>query len=389
MKFSKKLDNLPGANIRKLLFEISAKMPDIINLGIGEPDFDTPKNIKEAAKKALDEGFTHYTSNAGILELREAIAEKLKKDNRIEANPETEIIVTLGGMQAIHLALSSILDKGDKVLIPTPAWSAYMPATIIAGATPIEISTDEKNEFKVSIEDLEKSLSKKTKAIIINSPNNPTGSVLTRNELEEIADFAIEHDLIIISDEVYEKLIYEGEHFSIASLNGLKDRVITINGFSKTYAMTGWRIGYAVAKEEIINEMLKHQMYDVTCPPSFIQKAAIEALKGPQDFVESMKKEYNRRRELVYKRLNEIDGISVVKPKGAFYIFPNIKSFKMSSEKVSEYLLKEARVMSLPGNIFGKCGEGYLRLSYAIAYEKLKIALDRILEALTKLNRLN
>jgi len=389
MKFSKKLDNLPGANIRKLLFEISAKMPDIINLGIGEPDFDTPKNIKEAAKKALDEGFTHYTSNAGILELREAIAEKLKKDNGIEANPETEIIVTLGGMQAIHLALSSILDKGDKVLIPTPAWSAYMPATIIAGATPIEISTDEKNEFKVSIEDLEKSLSKKTKAIIINSPNNPTGSVLTRNELEEIADFAIEHDLIIISDEVYEKLIYEGEHFSIASLNGLKDRVITINGFSKTYAMTGWRIGYAVAKEEIINEMLKHQMYDVTCPPSFIQKAAIEALKGPQDFVESMKKEYNRRRELVYKRLNEIDGISVVKPKGAFYIFPNIKSFKMSSEKVSEYLLKEARVMSLPGNLFGKCGEGYLRLSYAIAYEKLKIALDRILEALTKLNRLN
>jgi aminotransferase len=371
--------------IRKLLFEIASKMPDVINLGIGEPDFDTPKNIKEAAKKALDEGFTHYTSNAGILELREAIANKLKKENRIEANPETEIIVTLGSMQALHLALSSILDKDDEVLIPTPAWSAYAPAISIVGGIPVEVSTKEENEFKVSVEDLKKCLSKKTKAIIINSPNNPTGSVLTKSEIEEIADFAVEYDLIVISDEIYEKLIYEGEHFSIASLDGLKDRVITINGFSKTYAMTGWRIGYAIANENIISKMLKHQMYDATCPPSFIQKAAIEALTGPQDSVKIMKEEYNKRREFVYKRLNEINGISAIKPKGAFYIFPSIKSFKISSEKISEYLLKEARVMVLPGNLFGKCGEGYIRISYAVAYEKLKIALDKISEALAQL----
>ncbi|MEM3754678.1 MAG: pyridoxal phosphate-dependent aminotransferase [Candidatus Bathyarchaeia archaeon] len=371
--------------IRKFLFEISSKMPDVINLGIGEPDFDTPKNIKEAAKKALDEGFTHYTPNAGILELREAIAKKLKEENRIEANPETEIIVTLGGMQALHFALSSILDKGDKVLVPTPAWSAYVPAISIVGGIPIEVSTSEKNEFKVSIEDLKKCLKKKTKAIIVNSPNNPTGSVLDKHEIEEIADFAIEHDLMIISDEIYEKFIYEGEHFSIASLEGLKDKVITINGFSKTYAMTGWRIGYAIANEDIISKMLKHQMYDATCPPAFIQKAAIEALTGPQDSVKIMKEEYNKRRELVYKRLNEINGIFAIKPKGAFYIFPSIKSFKISSEEISKYLLEKARVMILPGSMFGECGEGYIRISYAIAYEKLKIALDKISDALSQI----
>ncbi|MEM2896954.1 MAG: pyridoxal phosphate-dependent aminotransferase [Candidatus Bathyarchaeia archaeon] len=385
MGLSKKLSEPSGPDIRKLLFEISSKMPDVINLGIGEPDFDTPKNIKDAAKKALDEGFTHYTSNAGLFELREAIAKKLKEENRIEANPETEIMVTLGGMQALHLAFSSLLKRGERVLIPTPAWSAYAPAISIAGGIPVEVGTSEKNEFKASIEDLEKSLSKKTKAIIINSPNNPTGSVLTKDEIEEIADFAVEHDLTIISDEIYEKLIYEGEHISVASLDGLKDRVVTINGFSKTYAMTGWRIGYAVAKEETISKMLKHQMYDATCPTSFIQKAAIEALTGPQDSVKSMREEYARRRDFVYKRLIEMNGVSAIKPKGAFYIFPSMKAFKMSSEKISAHLLKEARVMILPGSIFGKCGEGYVRISYAIAYEKLKVALDKVSEALVKL----
>ncbi|RLI24963.1 MAG: pyridoxal phosphate-dependent aminotransferase [Candidatus Hecatellales archaeon] len=372
------------SGIRRL-FELASKMGDVINLGIGEPDFNTPENIKEAAKRALDEDFTHYTANVGIPELREAIAEKLRRENGIDVDPESEIMVTSGATQALTMAIFAILNEGEELLIPSPTFVSYSAAALFAGGVPVEVETKEEENFKVNVEELERHVSDRTKAIVISTPNNPTGSILTRRNLEEIAGFAVEHDLIVISDEVYEKIVYEEPHFSIASLEGMKERTITVNAFSKTYAMTGWRLGYVAAPQPIIREMVKLQMYTAVCASSFSQKAAVEALKGPQDSVEKMRREYARRRELVYRRLSEMPKLSVLKPKGAFYIFPNIKATGMTSEEFSGYLLREARVATVPGRAFGRDGEGYIRISYAASYEKLEEAMDRIHEALTRL----
>ncbi|MCD6196321.1 MAG: pyridoxal phosphate-dependent aminotransferase [Staphylothermus sp.] len=387
MSLSQKLDMIPKSMIRRL-FDLASGVKDIISLGIGEPDFDTPENIKEYAKEALDKGYTHYGPNIGLPILREAIAEKLKRDNNIYADPEKNIIITVGANIGFLMSLSSFLKPGEEVLIPSPAFVSYAPATILAGGVPVEVPTYEENEFKVNVDDLKKYVTEKTRAIFINTPNNPTGTVLTRKDLEEIADFAVEHDLIIIADEVYEYIVYDGfKHFSIASLNGLFDRVITINGFSKTFAMTGWRLGYIVAHEKFIDKMVKLQMYTVTCPVTFIQYAAAKALRDKRSWeaVEKMRREYNRRRLLVWKRLNEME-LRVFKPHGAFYIFPNIKKTGLTSQEFTEKLIRDAKVVVVPGNAFGKAGEGYIRISYATSYENLVEAMNRIEDFLKKHN---
>lgn len=379
MALSEKLDSIPPSLIRRF-FDLASSMKDIISLGIGEPDFDTPQHIKEYAKEGLDKGYTHYGPNIGLYMLREAIAEKLRRDNNIDADPEKEIIITVGANMPIFMGLATFLREGEEVLIPEPAFVSYAPAVILAGGKPVMVPTREEEEFKPRIEDLNKYVSEKTRAIIINTPNNPTGTVYTRKDLEEIADFAVEHDLMIISDEVYEYIVYDGvKHVSIASLNGLFERTITVNGFSKTFAMTGWRIGFAVAPSWVIEKMVKLHMYTVTCPVTFIQYAVAKALRDKRswDAVEYMRREYQRRRDLVWRRINEI-GLPVVKPKGAFYIFPSIKNIGFKSMEFSEKLLREAKVAVVPGIAFGKEYDQYIRISYAVKYEKLNEALNRI-----------
>ncbi|AIF69639.1 aminotransferase [Palaeococcus pacificus DY20341] len=379
MALSDMLELVNPSEIRKL-FDLAQGVEGLISLGIGEPDFDTPKHIKEYAKEALDKGLTHYGPNAGILELREAIAEKFKRDNGIDVDPKTQVMVTVGANQALLMGFATFLKDGDEVLIPSPMFVSYAPAVLLAGGKPIEVPTYEENEFRLSIEDLKKYVTPKTKALIINSPNNPTGAVLTKKDVEEIADFAVEHDLMILSDEVYEYFVYDGvKNYSIASLNGMFDRVITINGFSKTFAMTGWRLGFVAAREDIIEKMVRFQMYNSTCAVTFAQVAAAKALRDERSWkaLEDMKNEYERRRNLVWKRLNEM-GLHTVKPKGAFYIFPRIRDTGLKSKEFSELMIKEARVALVPGSAFGKAGEGFIRISYATAYEKLEEAMDRI-----------
>ncbi|WP_297073740.1 pyridoxal phosphate-dependent aminotransferase [Thermococcus sp.] len=379
MALSDRLELVNPSEIRKL-FDLAAGMEDVISLGIGEPDFDTPGHIKEYAKEALDKGYTHYGPNAGLPMLREAIARKLKEQNDIEADPKSEIMVLVGANQAFLMGLATFLKDGEEVLIPSPMFVSYAPAVILAGGKPVEVPTYEENEFRLSVDDLEKHFTKKTRALIINTPNNPTGAVLTRRDLEEIADFAVEHDLIVLSDEVYEHFVYDGvKNHSIASLNGMFERTITINGFSKTFAMTGWRLGFVAAPSWIIEKMTRFQMYNATCPVTFVQYAAAKALEDERSWkaVQEMRREYDRRRNLVWKRLNEM-GLPTVKPKGAFYIFPRIRETGLTDKEFSELMLREARVAVVPGSAFGKAGEGYIRISYATAYEKLEEAMDRM-----------
>jgi aminotransferase len=361
-------------------------MRDVIRLEIGEPDFDTPNHIKEAAKKALDEGFTHYAPFAGFEELRVAIAEKAKIENDIEADPRREIVVTPGACSALYCAVLSVVNPGEKVLIPDPGWPHYEPCVKMAGGIPEHYPLLEENDFRADPHDLIRRVDKNTKAIIINSPNNPTGSVLTKGDIEGLAQIARENDLIVISDEVYEKIVYDDvHHISIASLPGMYERTITINAFSKTYAMTGWRLGYAIAPAEIITQMAKLVLYTSTCANSIGQRAAIAALKGPQDCVVEMVKEYKRRRDFLVRRLNEIEGVSCKLPKGAFYVFPNIKKLGMPSLECAHYILEHAHVSTVPGSGFGEHGEGYLRISYATSLENLEEATNRMEVAIKNL----
>ncbi len=384
MKLSRALDQIDVSGIRKM-FELSARMPDSINLGLGMPDFLTPPHIIEAAKKALDEGYIFYTPNKGLPELREAISKKLKRENGMDVDPDREIIVTAGGTEAMGLAIRTIVDKGDEVLIPTPGFVAYIPHVVLSGGRPVEVECKMENEFKVSIEDLKRKTTEKTKLLVINSPCNPTGSVLDRKDLEEIADFAVENDIYILSDEVYEKFIYDGEHYSIGSFEGLKDRVITLNSFSKTYGMTGWRLAYVAASEEIINQMTKLQMYFSVCATSFVQKAGVAALEGGLDFLQKIVREYSERRDLAYKMLSEMDMVSVVKPRGALYIFPSVKETGLSSQNFCERILTDSHVVTVPGSSFGRYGEGYVRILFSVPREKLETGLSRIAESMKKL----
>lgn len=361
------------------MFNLAQKYKDAVNLSVGEPDFDTPKHVIEAAIKAMRKAYTHYTPNAGLKEFREAAAEKVKIKNGIDADPETEVMATVGAMGGLSLAILTIVDPGDEVLIPDPGFPSYKAQVILAGGRPVSYTLREENGFLIDVEEVKKLITEKTKAIILNTPSNPTGSVLSEKLLRAISEIAIEKDLIVISDEAYEAIVYDGlRHVSIASLPDMKERTISIFTLSKTYAMTGWRIGYAIASKNIISQMTKLQEHISAHPSSISQMAAVAALKGRDDCVKQMVAEYNKRRELLLKGLSEIPGFKCAKPQGAFYVFPSIRDFNMSSEEFAMQMLEKARVVVVPGTAFGEHGEGYIRISYATSKEMLADALSRI-----------
>jgi len=357
----------------------ASKLPNAISLAFGEPDQATPGHIIKAAIEALKRGFTHYTAEKGYVHLRQAISRKLKRENGVEADPDFEILVTCGSGQAVDFALRATLNPGDEVLTPNPSFFAYQYCLRFMGVRAVSYPVLEDNEFKPRPDDIEDRGTSRTRMVILNSPSNPTGAVLDKETLRGIADIAADRDLMVLSDEIYEKLIYDGErHYSIASFPGMANRTITINGFSKAYAMTGWRVGYAVAKREIVDAMSKIQSNTCVCASAASQIAALAALTGPQKCVESMLKEYRRRRDLLVNRLNEVEGFSCGTPKGAFYVFPNITALKVSSKEAFELLAEKARVVTMPGSFFGNLGEGYLRISYANSYVNIAKALNRI-----------
>jgi aminotransferase len=386
---ARRMKAIPFSGIRKIFqaaVELESQGQQVIHLEIGRPDFDTPAHIKEAAKQALDQGFVHYTSNYGLLELREAIAEKLLKDNGIRAEPESEIIVTLGVNQALAIIMLALLDPGDEILIPDPFYLNYLHCAQLAEARVTRVPLREENEFQVAPPDLEKAITPRTKLIIINSPHNPTGAVLDKEILEAIAEIAIERNLLVLSDEIYEKIIYDGaQHHSIARLPGMAERTITVNGFSKAYSMTGWRLGYVAAGKHLIHSLIRAHQYVGTSANSFAQKGAVAAYRSAQGCVEEMVSEFDRRRRFLVEALQQIEGVSCVQPRGAFYAFPSVKELGMSDEKLAYYLLREAQVALVPGSAFGEYGHGHLRLSYANSYENIQGAVERIERALSKL----
>lgn len=358
---------------------------DVIDLSEGEPYFDTPKKIKAAAKTALDEGYVHYIASAGLWELRRAISEKLRVDNQIDAD-ESEIIVTVGAKQALFTAMLSVLNSGDEVLIPDPYWVSYTAEVILSGGKPIPTSLLESRDFRLDEEEIKNKITKKTKMMIINSPHNPTGTVFPKEDLKMITDLANDYNFLVMTDEIYEKIIYgENRHYSIASFPDMKDRTITINGFSKTYSMTGWRLGYAVANKQIIDNMLKIQQHSVTHASSFVQRAGVVALRECKKEVKSMVKEYKKGRDYFIKEINKMGKFSCWMPKGAFYAFPKIVETKISSEEMTEYLLNEAHVLTVPGSAFGDLGRGYLRIVYSRPMEELEEAVQRMGSALERL----
>ena len=352
--------------------KLQAEGKEVLNFSLGEPDFKTPEHICEAAKRALDLGYTHYTSSAGIDELREEIAEKIREENKVDASMEN-VIVTPGAKQAIYELMMTVLDEGDEVILLDPAWVTFESAVKIAGGEPKWVKRLEEG---MEYESLKSAASKNTKMIIINSPNNPVGYVLSDNELKEIAEFAVDHDLLVLSDEIYEKIIYGQRHVSIAAFDDMQERTVIINGFSKTYAMTGWRIGYAVAPAEIVKGMLKVQQHSVTCAPSISQFAALTALRNPQDCVKEMVKEFKRRRDVIVKQLNEV-GLQCLNPEGAFYAFVNTSNHGNDIE-FTERLLKEAYIVVTPGSAFGLAGKDYVRFSFAASIEDILEGMERI-----------
>ena len=385
MKISKLVKQIPPSGIR-VFFELVLGMKDVISLGVGEPDFVTPWNIREKAIYSLEEGYTSYTSNKGMVELRREISKYLKNKHGLDYDPEDEILVTVGVSEGFDLAIRAITDKGDKILMQDPTYVSYGPVTTICGGKSVPIKTDPKDGFKITPSDMIKSCDKKTKAIVLNYPNNPTGTSYSRKELRSIAGIVAKKDLIMISDEIYCDLTYDFGHTPFAVLPGMKERTIYLNGFSKAFAMTGWRIGYACGPEEIISAMTKIHQYTMMCVPIASQMAAIEALKNSERSVQEMKREYRRRREFVIARLNEM-GLSCHKPEGAFYAFPSVKKFGLSSLEFSSQLLKEEKVAVVPGTAFGSSGEGYVRISYATGFDKLKEALARMERFLDKLDK--
>ena len=372
---SKKVVEIKPSGIRKF-FDIVSEMKDAISLGVGEPDFDTPWHIREEGIYSLERGRTFYTSNAGLKELKEEIVRYLKRRCELEYEAN-QVLVTVGGSEAIDIGLRAMLDQGDEVLIPQPCYVSYLPCVTLADGVPVTINLKAENEFRLTKQELLDSITEKTKVLIMPFPNNPTGSIMERKDLEEIAEVVIEKDLFVISDEIYSELTYGQDHVSIASLPGMKERTIVINGFSKSYAMTGWRLGYAVGPKAIIDQMIKIHQFAIMCAPTTSQYAAVEALKNGDDDVAKMREAYDQRRRYLVTRFNEM-GMPCFEPKGAFYVFPCIKDFGMTSDEFASTLLQEEKVAVVPGTAFGDCGEGFLRISYAYSIENLKIALDRI-----------
>ncbi|MEA2089561.1 MAG: pyridoxal phosphate-dependent aminotransferase [Thermoproteota archaeon] len=382
---AERLKEVKPSGIRRL-FTVAQRVPGIISLGIGEPDFNPPPHVIEAASQAMKEGKTHYAPNAGIPELREALAEKAKCDYGLSYDPESEVLVTAGATEAVFLALMAQVNPGDEVLVPNPGFLCYGPAVWLAGGVPVPIPLYEREGFKFNAKTVMSQVTDKSRAIIINSPHNPTGSVTSYDDLKRLAELAVERDLVVISDEVYEKITYDNvQHYCLASFPGMWGRTLVVNSFSKTYAMTGFRVGHVLGPKELIESMMLVHQHMVACVGTPAQYATLAALQGSQDCVKRMVNEFDRRRRFIYSKLNQIEGFRCALPKGAFYVFPNIKNFEMSSVKFSEYLVNEAKVATVPGSSFGKYGEGYLRLSYATNYEKIKEALDRIEKAVNKL----
>ena len=376
---------LKPSGIRKF-FDIVSEMKDAISLGVGEPDFDTPWHIRDEGIYALEKGKTFYTSNAGLKELREEICKYQKRHQNINYNPLSEVIVTVGGSEAIDIGLRAMINEGDEVIIPQPSYVSYEPCAILAGAKPVKIALKAENEFRLTPEELEAVITEKTKVLILPYPNNPTGAVMGREDLEKIADIIIKNDIYVMSDEIYGALTYNGEHVSIASLEGMKERTILIDGFSKAFAMTGWRLGYACGPEHIIKQMTKIHQFAIMCAPTTSQYAAVEALKNGEDDVKAMRQEYNQRRRYLMNAFKEMS-LECFEPFGAFYVFPCIKEFGMTSEEFATKFLEEERVAAVPGSAFGDSGEGFLRISYAYSLENLKIAMERLKKFVEKLRK--
>jgi aminotransferase len=373
---SPSVKNIPPSGIRKF-FDLVNEMKDAISLSIGEPDFVTPWNIREAGIYSLEKGRTHYSPNAGFMELREEISKYVERKYSIEYNPKDQIIVTVGGSEAIDIALRSLVGPGDEVIIPEPSFVAYKPCTIFAGATPVTIDLKMEDQFKLTPELLERAITDKTKVLFLTFPNNPTGAVMTREDLGKIVDVIKNRNIIVISDEIYSELTYEGQHVSIASFPEMKDRTLLINGFSKAFAMTGWRLGYACGHPDLIGAMYKVHQYGIMSSPTTAQYAAIEALRNGEDDVRFMVREYNRRRRVMIDGFRKA-GLDCFEPKGAFYVFPSIKSTGMSSDEFCERLLLEEKVAVIPGTAFGDCGEGYVRACYAYSIDNIFEAMKRI-----------
>jgi aminotransferase len=383
-EISERFFHLPSSNFAKIL-QIAVEDKNVISLGPGEPDFVTPEHIRDAGMIAIDKGYTHYSPPCGRTKTREEISKKLKRDNKIKVSPE-EIVVTCGSQEALYLASLSLLDPGEKMIVPDPGFLAYIPMLETMTGVPVSLPLREENGFEFDPDELEKIIDKRTRIILINSPGNPTGRILKRKTLEELADIAIQHDLVIFSDEAYEKLTYDNKkHISIASLNGMGERALTFQTFSKTYAMAGFRIGYVAGPIDIIKAITRLHIYTTVSAPTVSQIMAIEALTGDQTCVKEMRRQYNRRRKLITKRIKEIPKISCLKPEGAFYAFPNITGLGMSSVEVSNFFLKNAKVLVVPGTEFGKYGEGYVRMSYATEYEKIEQAMNRIEDVVRRL----
>jgi len=374
-RIAEKVRQIKGSGIREF-FDIAQRMEGAISLGVGEPDFVTPWSIREACIFSLEKGYTSYTSNWGLLELREALSDAIYKESGVYYEPEGEILITTGVSEAFDLAIRAIVNPGDEVVLHEPSYVSYTSCTIFAGGTPVCVDTRVEDEFRLRADRLEEKITDRTKAIILSYPNNPTGATLSRKDLEEIADVANEHDLLVISDEIYGRLTYEGTHTYFTSLNGMQERTILLNGFSKAYAMTGWRLGYAAGNKELIEAMMKIHQYVMLCAPITAQKAALEALRCDEE-VEKMVSEYNRRRKLIVKGLRDI-GLSCFEPKGAFYTFPSIQITGLTSDEFARRLLKEEKVVVIPGSVFGPCGEGFVRCAYAVSHHKIKEALERI-----------
>lgn len=370
------INALAPSGIRKF-FDIAAQMQDVISLGVGEPDFVTPWAVREAGIYSLEKGHTHYSANSGLIELRQEICNYLGRKYNLSYDPKTQVLVTVGGSEAIDLLIRAIISSGDEVLIPEPCFVCYKPCTLMAGGTPVTIQTEEKDNFRLTPEKLLEKITDKTKLLVLPFPNNPTGAVMTRKDLEAIAKIVEEHDLFVLSDEIYGELTYSGEHIPFASIKGMYERTVTVNGFSKAFAMTGWRLGYACGPAPIIKEMTKIHQYAIMCAPTTSQYAAIEAMRSCDDDVEYMRTEYDHRRRVMVNGFREM-GLSCFEPLGAFYVFPNISATGLSSDEFATKLLYEKKVAVVPGTAFGECGEGFIRCSYAYSIKNIEKALERI-----------
>lgn len=380
---SDKVINIKPSGIRKF-FDIVSEMKDAISLGVGEPDFDTPWHIRDEGIYAFERGKTFYTSNSGLKDLRTEISNYINKTQGVKYDPNGEIIVTVGGSEAIDIGLRAIINANDEVIIPQPSYVSYEPCAILADAKPVIINLKAENEFRLTPEELLGAITDKTKVLILPYPNNPTGAIMEKDDLEKIAKIIIEKDILVMSDEIYSALTYKDKHISIASIDGMKERTILINGFSKAYAMTGWRLGYACGPKDIIKQMTKIHQFAIMCAPTTSQYAAIEALRHGDEDVENMRRSYNQRRRYLMHEFKEM-GLECFEPFGAFYVFPCIKEFGMTSEEFATRFLKEEKVAVVPGTAFGDCGEGYLRISYAYSIDNLKIAIERLKHFITKL----